>query len=101
MDCHAHSLGLGLARSCFVFIKSDMLLPFLPLLLAVMFLSWVQSQPIASPDPLLGWPLPVVLCGIVTAGVLLAQGFRKVQGGLENTRRIARFDLPRMAVLGL
>ncbi|HIF69360.1 MAG TPA: hypothetical protein EYQ29_08610, partial [Candidatus Lambdaproteobacteria bacterium] len=78
-----------------------MLLPFLPLLLAVMFLSWVQSQPIASPDPLLGWPLPVVLCGIVTAGVLLAQGFRKVQGGLENTRRIARFDLPRMAVLGL
>ena len=101
MDCHAHFLGLGLVRSCFVFIKSDMLLPFLPLLLAVMFLSWVQSQPIASPDPLLGWPLPVVLCGIVTAGTLLAQGFRKVQGGLENTRRIARFDLPRMAVLGL
>ena len=78
-----------------------MLLPFLPLLLAVLLLSWVQSQPIAIPEPLLGWPLPVVLCGIVTAGAVLAQGFRRVQGGLENTRRIARFDLPRMVTLGL
>ena len=78
-----------------------MFLPFLPLLLAVLLLSWIQSQPAANPEPLLGWPLPVVLAGIVAAGAVLAQGFRRMQGALDRSSRAARFDLPRMAVLGL
>ena len=78
-----------------------MFLPFLPLLLAVLLLSWIQSQPAANPEPLLGWPLPIVLAGIVAAGAVLAQGFRRMQGALDRSSRAARFDLPRMAVLGL
>lgn len=78
-----------------------MLLPFLPLLSAVLFLSWVQSLPSAAPEPLLGWPIPGVLCGLVAAGAVLAQALRNLPGGLANPRWTARFGLPRMVTLGL
>ena len=78
-----------------------MLLPFLPLLSAVLFLSWVQSLPSAAPELLLGWPIPGVLCGLVAAGAVLAQALRNLPGGLANPRWTARFGLPRMVTLGL